>query len=276
MRRLTRAQLRAIFAKISQHRKERATYKKESKVWESVGTGPKNLGLTPPKGKRIKMREVGMERMAKPALTAEDVPRLIERLPSSHQKLSSVKDIQIGNAAQLIEAAKGPGAKITVRDASKWALKGGEYNGGTGVLRVNSAQSGFMGKHPGGYTRFPVPRHGSKNLERRAKVGSAAAFYHEYAHSLVFPKNFYYYSDRWKKISFKEWRPTASHRVNKQKLGAESEFWAEAYASYALSRVSRSRLKRERPETYKYMREFFESPDSFDIPGKKLVPEEWQ
>lgn len=237
------------------------------------GTGLKNLGLKPPKGKSIPLRKHGLWKWNEPALTTKDVPWLKSRLPASHHKLSSATEIHIGNPADLAKVSKGS-EKVSIRETLQEMrrVEAGLFQGRTGVIKVDSALVSFRGASPGYYTRFPVDRALGKSIERRGKVGASGNFYHEYGHSIDNYRNNFSLSKRWIGIVQREWRPTTSKKISKQRL-IEQEFWAEAYASFALSKSSRRRLKLERPESYRYMQSFFKNPHARVVrpPGWTLL-----
>lgn len=102
---------------------------------------------------------------------------------------------------------------------------------------------------------------------RTPRIAAAHHFYHEFAHSLTGgPEAKVKLPDRWLKLVNKEWSSSvASARKTKGYIeykeyneGAAQEAFSDAYAMFLRSKTSRHRLKKQKPETYKYMKKFFE------------------
>ncbi len=268
---LSRRQLRAIFAKMAAAAKAGRTRRTglaetaQTRRKKALGTGPKNLGLKPPK--RGSLVRSLISRDKRTVLDAKTVDRLVARLPPGHRKISKVNEIIIGSQKQLRVRMKKEGYSPLHRLIAKGAYSDETHN----ILLATDIRSRAGGTLTG-YTRFTPARALGKSKERWTKVDSSSNLYHEYAHSMDSFRGFAT-TERWRKIVVKEWRPTTSLSSNLQP-GIHREFWADAYASYALSKSSKMRLKRERPETHKYMKEFFtaESTKSMEpMSGFRLI-----
>lgn len=251
---LSRRQLRAIFAKMAAMKKAGRTRRTglaetvQTRRARAMGTGPKNLGLKPPE--RGSLVRSLISRDKRTVLDAKAVDRLVARLPVGHRKISKVNEVIMGSQKQLRVQMKKEGYSRLQRLVAKGAYSDRTRN----ILLATDVRSRAGGTLTG-YTRFTPARALGKNKERWTKMDSSSNLYHEYAHSMDVSRGFSVTS-RWNSIVKKEWRPATSLSLNLQS-GIQREFWADAYASYALSKSSRMRLKRERPETHKYMKEFF-------------------
>lgn len=223
---LSRRQLRAIFAKMAAMRK---------------GGRPaagRTQAAAPPRAPKSRPSLMG--------LTQSDVPKLLARLPRKHRQMSKANHFLIH---------KNEGAlKVAYRKASR---RGGEAPRGTTgfydhyneALHIRVDALPYLGK--AGYSSRPshIPKGSMRDvglrLIRNAKVGSRKAFYHEYGHSVDRGSRFSN-GHRWLDMG-PEWRGVAP-----------KEAWSESYTMFATSKVSRARLRRERPESYQYMKRFFE------------------
>lgn len=198
--------------------------------------------------------------------------KLIGRLPNHHKKFSNLKQVKIFSSDQ--QKLLFPGLHMPIKSE----MISGLYGNKTGVMYINTSPQIYT--HKVGYTTRPshIPnlrrkvRGGEgtvsyKSMERNAKIGSAKAFYHEYGHSVNNDFRFSNASD-WRRVTASEWRVRAGdtgHSVSMDILGGgkavpPSESWSESYSLYATSKVSRARLKRERPRSFEYMQRFFERP----------------
>ena len=246
---LTSRQLRALFAKLKQ--KRRGSFFRE-----------------PP---HLPLQESGLTRHGGHLLDrifSDKIAQAYEaRLPQSHRKLAEIriKGIRIWDQHLLNED--------TFEGTSGLFDLYGRY-GRRGLLHV--VRNPDVYSIAQGYTNLPshVPRGVTvlsaaieRNRVRNAKLGAASTFYHEYGHAVrpgLGPKG----RRDWQKIVLKsgEWK-MAQHDVDNfygifgRKAGdplSNDEAFAEAYAFYATSKVSNARLKRDRPQTYAWMRSFFQ------------------
>jgi hypothetical protein len=227
---LSRRQLMAIFAKMAQR-------KKAAGLPRAQGTGD------------LRIKEIALKRPEMPVgLKDEDIPKLLKRVPQSHRRLSEMRDFRVHNSRKSLAAAWSKSSPVSPGNSMV-----GYYDHFQGKLHVRGDVSPYVG--PVGYSPRPshIPMGSQWNtgrfMQRNAKVGSSKAFYHEYGHSI---NNMGKLSRtrEWMNIGTKDWRGVDP-----------KEAWSESYALYATSKVSRSRLRRERPDAYKYMKEFFARED---------------
>lgn len=93
---------------------------------------------------------------------------------------------------------------------------------------------------------------------RDAKIKVRRVFYHELAHSME--RNISAdFLRAWNKISRRsgEWADVTPGARSLHPRTRSEELFADAYSLYASSRISRERLRRSRPLSYAYMKEFF-------------------
>lgn len=196
--------------------------------------------------------------------------KLIGRLPAKHRKISNLKQVKLFSSEDQRLIFSGLNMPVTTSSIS------GLYNNKTGIMHINT--SPLVYTHKVGYTANPshIPKLRYKlrggagspsysSIKRNTAVGTAKAFYHEYGHSV---NNSYKFSNssNWRRVTAAEWRVSegqTGYSVSKDILGGgkavpPSESWSEAYSMYATSKVSRARLKRERPKSFDYMKKFFE------------------
>lgn len=222
-----------------------------------------------------------------PGITEELTQRYVSRLPAGHRQRARLRRIEV---AHEFDPSSG-----------SW------YNSKTQVLHVSSHPGMYTA--PVGYSERPSFIPGGREpltpsnydylswkrqekgeigfssdlrirqwRQRNAKIGSAKAFYHEFAHSVDIRRSpdgkdvgAFSWGEPWKEITRKEWRlavkewfpafsknPARPFARSHSRHVPVSESFAEAYAQYATSKPSQMRLKRERPLSYKYMKKFFE------------------
>ncbi len=175
---------------------------------------------------------------------------LLSRLPSEHRKFAQLKGgVHFRDAKDLArEWRKLGGDPLSPSDLS------GFYH--------TASQKLFLGKKAQsytrnvGYTKRPSWRPvAASSIQRNGRVGASSTYYHEYAHAIDQGRKLAN-TRAWKRVSRAEWKEAWWKRSTKT-----DESWAEAYAMFARSKVSRARLKRERPYSHKYMKKFFDAPN---------------
>ena len=181
------------------------------------------------------------------------VQSLIKRLPEQLR-------VDVGFKGHFSAASMpgGPGT-LGMYDASK----------NTVHLRSNSA----IYRSSAGYTTFPShPALGQKYKlkdvyeKRNGVLGSAKAYYHEYAHVLDQPvegKFRFSGSEGWEKIAQSEWKvgtgsPGAITGKGETYLSPQEAF-GEAFSQYASTIGSRAILRKTRPESFRIIDHLFES-----------------
>lgn len=188
------------------------------------------------------------------------VRKLIARLPAAHRKLSRMKKLEISD-------------DLLIRGVGSW-----NPTGKKNLLRISRKPENYMKEvgstsrpsHiPGGYwahrlhsEKIMSPEAQMRHTLRNSRVGAAKVFYHEYGHSVWSGTNERFRNDIW---IFgpglrEEWRigrlpPTLD----------PAESFAESYAQYATSKVSRSRLRKQRPVSYNVMDSFFKHGEDYAI-----------
>ncbi len=216
---LSRRQLRAIFAKMA--------------AWKKSGRS--RISRAQP---RARAPMVG--------LTQKDVPKLLKRLPRKHREMSTARKVIVHTGGESLRKAF---RKLDIFSANAPPGTVGFYLKRTINVRGDVApylRNVGYGVRPAHISRVKPGGNFDRRLRRNAKVGSRSAFYHEYAHSV----------DNLTRFSgVGSWR-----RLRKEWLGVDdmTESWCEAYSMFARSKVSRARLRRERPKSYQYMKAFFE------------------
>lgn len=242
MARLTRLQLRAIFAKM-----------RGISRMPSAGRGRSGIEINAAK------------RALRSVWNRKKIDQLIARLPRHHQAMSEMQDLKL-----LDRSIPGVGDALGLFD------RRGDFGPAGALYLVRSRPRDFL--VPIGYSSRPSHRPGGayygdrwsdwlspapatragreRSARRNIRLGGARAFYHEYGHSVS-----HVAVDRWRSASGArgEWTEQSwRHGPYEPPVSVSAnESFAEAYAFYATSRPMRMRLKRERPHSYEFMKEFF-------------------
>lgn len=162
----------------------------------------------------------------------KDFPRLLARLPQSHRDASQARSyILYVKADSINDILKRAGERV-----EKGEKTAGFYDMETRTIHVSSAPALYLFD-----TRNPTAY-----LRRSARVGTVMTFYHEYAHSLR-GEGITMWISSWDVLQ-REWR-------------SRHDGFAEAYAFYATSKISRMRLKGKRPISYDFMKRFFKEEE---------------
>ena len=228
MPRLTRKQLRLIFAKFKP-----ASGFQASRV---------QSGLKP-------------MRIHKSSSVPPNIAALISRrIPKHHQMLSKAKTFTLHNSAQSMENVW-----------KKGNTPAGFFDRASGAIHVRVDTSSYA--FPVGYTNLPAHRpRGKEPLTeasalrydaRNARVGSASTFYHEYAHSIFTGMGGYKWSSSDGPQEWNQRGLTAAGEYFEYPLDVNESF-AEAYAFYATTSAKGAELRRERPMSYEFVKKFFE------------------
>jgi len=209
-------------------------------------------------------------------LDQKRITKLLARLPQHHVFRRENPTIFLHNASSMRWT-------LDLLDPEEATFPRGLYEISKNTIHV---RGDYMPYGKGmGYAPLHIPKGkriasaiGSKVLtlldrKRNGIVGATKAFYHEFAHSLDIRsnKNGTYtikksWGDDWVNVVKSEWllSPKAKDydpemlKVHKVYTEDPLESWADSYSLYATSKVSRSRLKREYPLSYEYMKKFFE------------------
>lgn len=191
-------------------------------------------------------------------LPQEHIAHFISKLPKNHRDMSYARQF-ITHSTTGMEAA--------------WIGRGGQgkppagyYDHTAGAIHINVSPEAYVSSI--GYSSRPSHRprgilFSRSSIIRNAKVGSAKSLYHEYAHSIDGIGKFGYRND-WTHIAVREWfretRRSPSFRTEVYE-GVETiparEAWAESYSQYASGLIARNRLRKERPLSFSYMKNFF-------------------
>lgn len=229
-------------------------------------------------------------------VTQEFVNRLEGRLPQAHRKLAALKGgVVIYPSRGAMARAEGTvAAGMYDFEAQRLLLSAPPVT--TRVPGYTTRPSGALGRYrllriSSKHKAFYVSH---DTMLRQARVSAAVTYYHEYGHA-VNHKGRFSKSGDWAQVVAREWidfeagEPTTLMAVGrtggamelpplKNKIRTYSsaikayltgkretrktldsqEAWSESYASYALSKTRRNMLRKNRPESYEYMRKFFE------------------
>lgn len=224
---LSKKQLGLIFAKLRE--KGLLKYIKKGRGTRLMaGTSSLARGLTAPKARS----ESPVPTEILDSIFNKETPKkLLSRLPKEHQRLTMMTGVKIWDSEVL-------GKKGRV----------GAYEIFTGKLHVSRSPVEYA--FPKGYDRvrpLHVPR-GSllshRRYERNAKLGAAKSFYHEFGHSL------------WNRLTPQQKRSFPA--MGEWEGVMREEAFSDAYSAYATNKFSKTRLKKEKPFTYEFMRRFFE------------------
>lgn len=237
MARLTRIQLRAIFAKLKGA--QTSYVRKRAK---SVRIGPAQLS-------EVELDSV----MSRPV-----VDKLLARLPESHRRISRMENLeildhQLGGMYNRHVGSWTPGGKGKRKNLIRLTRKPDVFMTEVGYTDKPSHVSGGYWAYKA-HSKVPLTEAARKrHTLRNARLGARKSFYHEYGHSIWDgPVDDLRYL--WADHSRFEWSLSARLPFSRLPL---TESFAEAYAMYAISKVSRARLKRQRPESYALMERFF-------------------
>ena len=191
--------------------------------------------------------------------------KLIARLPSAHQSMSKMEKIEISDRFL---------GGFADRHVGSWNPEG--IGKKKNLLRVSRKLENYMKEvgytskpsHvPGGYWAYKAhtkkeisPEARKRYTLRNARLGATKAFYHEYGHSVWSGANEQLRSIWSRSANIRgEWYTGQFPRP----MLDPAESFAEAYTQYATSKVSKARLRRERPVSYSAVASFFEHGESF-------------
>lgn len=197
----------------------------------------------------------------------ESINKLYNRIPRRHQEMTILQEIKLHDFRQDLAKADPRATEHTVgffnhetgelhitRDHTAYLGEVGYTSRPLHMPRLRYARSRISQPTPEGRLEYPMVPTPQSSL-RAGKIGFAKTFYHEFAHSLNVQHRFSKPRE-WQQIASREWL-TDPDLTFPQSLVLRDESWSEAYAMYISGKISQTRLKRERPLSYAYMKKFF-------------------